>query len=214
MNIWRTFKWYEWLILGMALLLLAGTSKANGDDIIQSNDNNAQTTGDVIIGDNTTRALSLGLGDVDINQCVYSKQFLIAQWVVLNPWCAADRYDSKGMHANAAMMRCSIKEVRKLYPSHGLCLSANVFTPAKFADEAKVDELYEQVSRHDDDDSERDEQYLRQQEYLQELESRLNTIEAGRRSAARQREQDKQAEQDYYQQVYEDYEKITKGELQ
>ena len=124
---------YWFLILCLLLIIAAlapGDAFASGDRITQSNDNNAQTTGDVSVSDSSEAlGFSHSLGDVDINDCLASTQWgtiiVSRQRVVLNKWCAAEVYDYKGLHSVAARLRCDIKEVSDLFQTESECITAN-----------------------------------------------------------------------------------------
>lgn len=116
-------------------------------EVIQSNDQNLQTTGDVNTGGNETFGFAHSLGDVDLNQCMGSTQWgtilVSKQKLVLNKWCAADSLDSKGMYKAAAMLRCSIKEVSKVLGStciDALTVHADEVTSVPMTDEGDSDD--------------------------------------------------------------------------
>ena len=136
-----------WLIL-IAILVVVfayATVEAQDSDLFQSNDMNAQTAGDVQTGD--TLALGFGMGDVDINDCMYTKSTPLYQWGTINKWCAANDYDKRGQHDNAARMRCQISVVRKMYESSAHCIILNTLrTVPPVIEEAVV------IVEHDDDD--------------------------------------------------------------
>lgn len=121
-----------------------------------------------------TRSLALmnTMGDVDINDCRESEQFgtplFSRQWIALNPWCAAEVYDAKGLHELAARTRCTIKEIKRLFDTDAECVAANTVQATAPLPPAPV--------IHD-----RDEELERRleinQAYTAELESRLNDLE-------------------------------------
>jgi hypothetical protein len=104
------------------------------------------TTGDVVVnpGDvnvnpvtefhNKSKVLSLGRSsfDTDINDCRESTAFdtpiFGRQNVRLNPWCAAEVYDAKGMYKMAALLRCDIHEIKEHFTSKDECLEANTYS--------------------------------------------------------------------------------------
>ena len=126
------------------LLLLSPAALAGGPDIEQN------TTTDVVVGDsvltggdNTANnvasiegskayGFSHSLGDVDINQCLASKQWgtiLISnQKLVLNKWCVAESYDARGLYEMAARVRCDIPEIAKHFDTTKECRKANTVT--------------------------------------------------------------------------------------
>lgn len=114
---------------------MSGPLFASGDDIVQSNDMNNQTTGDVglVTGDSRAFAFAHGLGDVDINQCLGSTQWgtilVSKQKLVLNKWCAAEVYDAKGMYSMAGRLRCQIPAIADLFTDPQQCVLENTWTP-------------------------------------------------------------------------------------
>lgn len=156
---------------------------ASGDRITQSNDNNTQTSGDVITGDtimggDSSKAygFSHGLGDVDINQCLASTQFgtivFSKQKVVLNKWCAAEVYDAKGMAHMAAIMRCAIPEIAEHFDDPSLCVDMNTAR-------APVPAMAMVIQPEDDDEHKAE---------FNALQARLDAIEAERLAEVRKAE--------------------------
>lgn len=80
-----------------------------------------------------TFAFSHSLGGVSIEDCLASTQWgtilFSKQKVVLNKWCAAEVYDSKGLHKMAALTRCDIEEISKFFASQEECVAANIIHP-------------------------------------------------------------------------------------
>jgi len=92
------------------------------------------TGGDIAVDSNSKSwAFAHGLGDVDINDCLGSAQWgtiiVSHQYLLLNKWCAAEVYDSKGLYKMAAILRCDIKEVNKHFVDHDECVAANTMSP-------------------------------------------------------------------------------------
>lgn len=85
--------------------------------------------------DSDTLAIALAnqLGGVDIGDCIASKQWATPifskQGFDLNPWCAAEAADSRGLHTAAARIRCTIKSIRGLYDSDAACMAEWKMTP-------------------------------------------------------------------------------------
>lgn len=100
--------------------VFAGGTDIEQETIVTGGDNTAENNA-LISG---SRAYSLGLGDVDINQCYRSYQILIWQDSKVNKWCMADSLDAKGLHDAAALMRCSLRPVRALFGSDRECIAA------------------------------------------------------------------------------------------
>ena len=123
--------------------------------------------------DSRSLALVNTMGDVDINDCRESEQFgtpvFSRQWIQLNPWCAAEVYDAKGLHELAARTRCTIKEIRKLFDDDAACVMANTV-------EAAPPPPPPAPVRHDRDD-ELERRLEINQAYTAELEARLDELE-------------------------------------
>ena len=105
----------------------------------------SQTVGDTTVNGGAVNAspsyksetLALGLnnqlGGVEIGDCIASSQFgtplFSRQDFKLNPWCAAETFDAKGMHKAAARLRCTIKAIRSLYEDNETCIQENTYSP-------------------------------------------------------------------------------------
>jgi len=148
------------IMVGM-VFLFAWTMARSQTDVRQSNDQNLQTTGDVSTGSKNL-AIGLGMGDVDIADCMYTKSTPVYQWGTINKWCAADAYDRKGQHDNAARMRCSIRLVKNMYKSNAHCIVMN--TLEVVPDPPPI--VIQPVDPDDDDDHRYDEQIEKLTEQL------------------------------------------------
>lgn len=77
------------------------------------------TGGDQVISGGDTFAASHGLGDVDIEGCIVTKQwgsFIIShQYYDYDVFCIADKLDTQGRHHAAAVVRCTDKDMQKLF---------------------------------------------------------------------------------------------------
>jgi hypothetical protein len=175
MRLQKQLRLYVIIVITMATIAVVATraqaDKRGGDvDVVQSNDMNNQTAGDVIGGDlktggNKALGLSYGMGDVDINEgknCMGSEQranvLFGKQEIVLNVWCASLFYELNGRHDFAAKMRCDIDEIANKYSSIEDCWSDQDMTPAEPLGEgssgvadAIVDHIDETVVQHDED---------------------------------------------------------------
>lgn len=110
-----------------------GHNHDNGDVIVDVVGGDL-TGGDLIGGDNSIAGsrsyiLSSSMGDVDINQCVISKQksLIVIGWqnYDYNLWCMGESYDAKGLLYMAALMRCDIKEIRAHFTTDAACVEKN-----------------------------------------------------------------------------------------
>ena len=199
MNLTKAVRYFFIALIAMAIVMLFAPVWA-GDRITQSNDNNAQTTGDVmnnIGGDDSLGVgigLSYGMGDVDINEgqnCMGSEQKANVLWgrqeLALNAWCAALFYELNGKHLFAAKMRCSIEEISMHYATDEECWSDQDLTPPP-TPEPTAEEVEAEEEFHEE-----------QQEQLIDLQSRLQALEEEeereRRVIAQVQEAQRQEEQ-------------------
>ncbi len=119
-----------WLIIAavIAVTIVFDVAYGSGDEVIQSNDMNAQTAGDLAISGSRAYGLSQSLGDIDINDCLASTQWGIIvfqkQGLVENPWCQSQYLDAIGAHEAAAKVRCTTDTLKTIYPIEGECIVA------------------------------------------------------------------------------------------
>ena len=125
-------------IATIILLMLPFAVAAGGDDIIQSNDMNNQTTGDVNIqggdlvsGNGDAFGIGIpGLGDVDIAGCLGSEQWTLLiggkQKLVLNWPCMAEFYLRNNEPDLAAMALCNT-EILDEFDDEEACEAAHDF---------------------------------------------------------------------------------------
>ncbi len=113
-------------------------------NVLTGGDNSNVATNSISGG----RSYGLGLGDVDINDCLYSWSFIV-QGVRLNKWCASERMDAMGLHDSAALMRCTIRSVNKLYKNKDQCIQSQTVTQVLHV------ERPEETTDTDEDDDER-----------------------------------------------------------
>jgi hypothetical protein len=196
-----TAKRFKWLVLALIVLLvlfLIGppAAWASGDDdrgpsvdvvtdVVTDVTTNV-TGGDMvnqIAGDSySSRAygFSHSLGDVDINQCIVSKQtgsFIVSwQGYDYNAWCMGEVYDAKGLFKMGAMMRCDIPVIRSHFETDYDCLLANTVDQEIIESPAHL-ELYEQAARFEVLEDEHDEELERVQHKQAMLIERLDSYE-------------------------------------
>jgi len=120
-----------WLAIGLfSSVVIFDITYGSGTDVevettVIGGDNSASNMAtNSIVG---SRSYGLGLGDVDINDCLYSWSFIV-QGVGLNKWCASERMDVMGLHDSAAKMRCTIRQVKKLYKNKEQCIQSQTVT--------------------------------------------------------------------------------------
>lgn len=191
----------------VAILLFVGLKTtpvfASGDDITQSNDMNNQTAGDVsqAIGGDSSKSYGLGfaLGDVDINDCLVSKQtnIVVVGWqgYDYNVWCMADGFDQKGLFDMGAKLRCQIPPIRNLFATEQACMDANRLDSIPIPPPTVVARFDE----HDERGEERhDQELLQLQEQVQMIEQELQREREARaiaEQAARQVQQYERADE-------------------
>lgn len=161
------FKLVVLFLLGMMLVLLAAPVLADEDrgpsvDVVTDVHTDVTTNmtgGDVntdIAGSSfSSRAygFSHSLGDVDINQCIVSKQtgtFIVSwQGYDYNLWCMGEVFDSKGLWDMGALMRCDIPVIRAHFETDYDCLLANT-VDQEVIESPQLTELYDQAARFDE----------------------------------------------------------------
>lgn len=200
-----TVKRFKWLVVALMVLLvlfLLGppVAWASGDDERGPNvdvvtDVATDVTTDVttnvtggdmvnqIDGDSySSRAygFSHSLGDVDINQCIVTKQtgtFIVSwQGYDYNLWCMGEVFDAKGLFAMGAEMRCDIPPIASKFEFREDCLLANTVDQEMTESPAHL-ELYEQAARFEVLEDEHDEELERVQYEQAALIERLDHYE-------------------------------------
>ena len=93
-------------------------SVQQASDALAMNEN-AQNANNQNKTDNFSLGLANGLGDVDINDCLASRQWNTPlfgrQDTELNYWCAALHYDAIGLNEMAARLRCQMPEIKRMF---------------------------------------------------------------------------------------------------
>ncbi len=202
----------------------AATASASADAIA----NATLTGGDLIGGDliggdtnvstggNRAFAVSHSLGDVDINQCIVTKQtdtFIVSwQGYDYNLWCMGEVFDAKGLYRMGAEMRCDIKPIASKFEFREDCLAANT-VDVEVTETPELSELFNSAARFEEHE-EIEEQFdneLRQlrmdvavlmdqqQEYEQRLEQRPEQVIVQQEPGIT--EEQKQAAWEYIQQA-------------
>lgn len=113
------------VILCLTLLAMLPAYAGGGDDTTATATSDIHSDVSTAVHD-SSRAVGLGLGDVDINECYRSYQLVVFwQGTQVNPICLADTLDQRGLYAVAAKVRCDIKAIRKHFASEAECIAAN-----------------------------------------------------------------------------------------
>ncbi len=127
---------------------------------------------------------SHSLGDVDINQCIVSKQtgtFIVSwQGYDYNLWCMGEVFDAKGLFKMGAEMRCDIKPIASKFEFREKCLEANT-VDQEVTESPQLTDLYNkyaQFDEHWEDEEEHDQKLDRALEEQAMILERLEQYEA------------------------------------
>ena len=172
-------------------------------DVRQSNDQNLQTTGDQVIKGGDAFGAAHGLGDVDIEGCVVTKQwgsFIVShQYYEYDVFCIAEVLDSQGKYDAAAALRCSDKDTAKLFGDS--CISVWTFRPA--------------VPPHmEATPNQGDERYLAQQEEIEFMREELAAIKDAQQSQEKQQQQVQVVQQEVVHQQQQQQQQLRYTEAQ
>lgn len=180
----NAFRWIivVCIIVSAICIVALRDAVASGTDVEVENE---IVTGAVTVGGDKSKAFGLGRSsfDVDINDCRESTSWdtvLVGkQGVRLNPWCAAEVYEAKGLFHMAALMRCDIPEIAEHFLTADECVIANTVTHAVTHAPAPPEV--------DEDEDERDEMLMQQQTIIDvqqtelvEVSQRLDQLERRR----------------------------------
>jgi len=199
-----TLKRFKWLILALIVLLILfligpPAALASDDERGPNVDVVTDVTTDVVTdvttnvtggdmvnqidGDSySSRAygFSHSLGDVDINQCIVTKQtgtFIVSwQGYDYNLWCMGEVFDAKGLFKMGAEMRCDIPPIASKFEFRSDCLLANTVDQEVTESPAHL-ELYQQAARFEVLEDEHDEELDRVQDKQAMLIERLDSYE-------------------------------------
>jgi hypothetical protein len=197
-------------LLAVAVLLVLAIPEAlatgDDDDVLAQADatatagaeavvNSTLTGGDLIGGDviggdtsistgsNRAYAFSHGLGDVDINQCIVTKQtgtFIVSwQGYDYNLWCMGEVFDAKGLFKMGAEMRCDIPPIASKFEFREDCLAANT-VDQEITESPQLTALYNQAARfeeHEEIEEQHDDELERVQMEQAILMERLDSYE-------------------------------------
>jgi len=189
-------------IAALIVMFMYSIAEAQNPDLFQSNDMNTQTSGDVQTGKSIV--IGFGMGDVDINDCMYTKSTPFFQWGKYNKSCLADGYDRRGQHDNAARMRCSIKIVNNMYKSNTHCIVMNTLKAVSKSAPALT------VIHNDNDDD--DDDHRRRDEQIEQLTTQLEQYGQQQQRAAQQAHRQQQIQREQYNRVQQ-YEETRQKKL-
>jgi len=190
----RWIKLINWFIAGLLLVLVAyGIQTANATP-----DKKASVTDQVVNTSSNAYGFG-GLGDVDIRDCLSSYQvFILWQGVRVNPLCVATQLDILGKHHEAAQMRCSVGRVRQVFGNRAQCIIALEVEP--IMEPPDLSELYNRNAQIADEEDQA------QDDYIQELNQRLDKIEGERKASARRASRQQAEDRQYAQQILDELE--------
>lgn len=194
------------------------TATATGGNLIGGDLIGGDTS--ISTGGNRAFAFSHSLGDVDINECIVTKQtgtFVISwQGYDYNVWCMGEVYDAKGLYDMAALMRCDVPLVRGHFSTDAECLVANTMPMVSVATAPPAAPPVEVVasSEYRERESEHEGQF-------EGLVDRINKMEAEKDANVRRYNRDqaeqatlKQADREYAQQTLDDLAEYRTNEPQ
>jgi len=184
-----------WLAVGAILLWLSFNKDTFASDhYYRDDDGDVEVITEVVTGDNINSggshkslALVNSLGDVDINDCVISKQLSVIvfarQSYDYNLWCMALNMDKVQKYDEAATVRCLIPDIKKAFPDD--CEHSMRFEP-EIIELPELDTLYSQAAQYDEDENERQQVREEQQADINILMERFAALErrASRYAAA------------------------------
>lgn len=147
------------------------------DRITQSNDQNINTAGDVTTGTGDALGVGFSFGDVDIGDCVVTKQtsILLVGWQRFdeNPWCQAVVMYQMGQIDTAERILCRDTNIGTYYTDEIECRDAINLPPL-----GEVVSAPEVVDEHLEDEEEYHEELLMEQQQFQvDLETKIAMLE-------------------------------------
>lgn len=148
----------------------------------------------------TSRAVGLAGGDVDINDCYRSWSVIVYQGSMVNKLCLAQQLVLEGNYQAAAELRCSVKSVRRAFGGGEKCVFALSVPPPEPVTSSELPLV-------EDHFEEEEEYHEEQQELYADLEAKIQNLEAERRAAARRSQQQQQQQQEYAQETLQRLEK-------
>jgi hypothetical protein len=172
-------------LIVIAILFFFVPQAFAGGDIIQSNDNNNQTSGDVSVSGDDSMALGFsgGPGDVDLSApCLYSVQggglTFFRQKVRIDHVCRAIQFLDRGLYEIAAIHFCFDEMILSRFNGDtNACEAAYDFTPQEKPVEEPVTmrgEVLEHVDDHEALDQQQAEEIATLRQDYDNLLQRLN----------------------------------------
>jgi len=188
-----------WIIIAAILIVIFISKVANSQDHGHGHDHHddGDVAVDLLTGDTnltndiggnsySSRALGMShsLGDVDINQCIVTKQkgSFVVSWqnYDYNLWCMGEVFDRMALHEMAAYMRCDIPPIRAHFSDDQSCWDANTVNSEVIISPELAD-LYNRAARFEDDEEQREQQIA---ELEQQVEQQQQQFEQWERRVA------------------------------
>lgn len=170
-----TLKRFKWLVLGLIVLLVlfligppaalaSDDNRGPSVDVVTDVTTDVNTTTNVTGGDMVNQiagdsyssrayGFSHSLGDVDINQCIVSKQtgtFIVSwQGYDYNLWCMGEVFDAKGLFKMGAEMRCDIEPIASKFEFREDCLAANT-VDQEITESPQLADLYNKYAQFEE----------------------------------------------------------------
>jgi len=173
------------IVLFLVAFELAGaTPKCTGtscNDVTVDASSSLSADSAVNIAGDSSRVIALGntLGDVDIAGClgstqwntpVYGRQVLVINWP-----CMAEFYLKNQMYDLAAMALCNT-EIEDEFASEAACEAAHDFGSIEITESPQLTALYTRAAQYDEDEDEREEQFIAQQQEIAYVKEELATV--------------------------------------
>ena len=169
-----------WPIL-FVLMLVALYAKRSDAQYREIEQETKVITGDVNIAGDSSRAIGLSnsLGDVDINDCVISKQKGNVLWswqnYDYNLFCLAEYMDRAGKPDEAAAIRCQIPQIKNIWSNPDACINA-MYIVSESIETPELAALYNRAAQYDEDEEEREEQIFAQQQEIAYVREEIASI--------------------------------------
>jgi len=177
-----------YLIIAALLLVFFVDKLVNGDELDHGHGHHDD--GDVAVdlltetGGNSYSSRALGmshsLGDVDINQCIVTKQkgSFVVSWqnYDYNLWCMGEVFDRMSLHTMAAYMRCDIPPIRAHFTDDQSCWDANTVN-SEITISPELADLYSRAARFEDDEEQREQQIAELEHTVMEQQVRFEKWE-------------------------------------
>ncbi len=168
------------LLCVVASPIFANGNKDAGDIDVSTNVTtdvaaSASVTGDTALS-TSTKAYSVSGSDMEIADCMATHAILFGLWqgTHINKLCLAAQLDNLGEHEEAAMMRCSMRKVRKVYGDTEDCVAALQIETAD--DLPNFNEIYNRAAKMIEEEEQDELRYQAQQQELEYVQEELAAV--------------------------------------